>query len=685
MKRILTVSALALTVAAAAVWFGVPVYGEKSYKAALDAHFAGKTDPEAGYTGAKLDYWANRAEIATVTDVANFNIGGETLRALVTFDNVVIEGYDIKAAEAAIAGADGKSERVADAVSWSGFTISNKDGAGSLTGGPGEMQGIYADKLDLEDLFETAGATFADLKQADLLFEWAEDTDSVKFAIGTVEGSDISSASISMAQIGNAKLDAAFTKDEAKGAVTISWANSRAQGIANEALLTVDQWDHSDFILKMQITGPKKTLSRGTPETASTPETINATIGYKSYNVEKVYFDKEIFSLYPEMLAMAEKGDEDPSPEELARLAEMLVQMMERAVSLNTGADRFVMEEMSVDIAGLQQQTIKRAEARGYRGLKIAHMEMDGFTQVDAMGAESTIDRITIDGFDVSALPAYLRKIFGEEVTPTSLYHAQEFYQDNTIAAAIPALDFGRWKIKDQTARLADGTEIHFAHIGMDAMKSAPDGTISWASDIAGMTLPLEEIAKNDPRAGMALEMLKVHGVEKLEIGYGIDISASPTAGTIKIGGINMALTKLGKVSLAGNISGIDVEALRQMPESERSGAVMASEVGDIVLQISDEGMRAIVLDVMAQQRGGAPEQIATGLAMQAEQMAAQIGSPRAMALGKALGAFLKDGGTIKISAAKKPTPLMSVMQALQTQGPPAVLNLLEIEAVHTP
>lgn len=682
MKRILTISAFALAGGAAAIWFGVPVYAEKSYKAALDAHFASKTDPQAGYTGAKLDYWSDRAEIGTITDVASFNIGGKTLRAYVTFENIVFKGYDIKAAESAISGADGNSERIADTVSWSGFTVSNKDGAGVLTGGAGELQGVHADQLDLDDLLQTVDAKFSAVNQMDLRIEWAEGPNSVELAIGTISGSDLAGSRTAAAQMIDAKLDISLGKDDAQGAVTATWADTRLQGIANEALLTIDQIDQSDFTMKMQITDPKSTQGA---KAAKKPETVNVNAGYKSYSLEKLSFDRSIFAIYPKILEMMERGDEEPSPAELANLTEMLVQMMERAVSLNTGADRFVMEGMSVDIAGLQQQTLERAEARGYRGLKIAHLEMNGLTQVDAMATESTVDRITIDDFDISALPAYLRKVLGDEVTPASLQHAQSFYQNNTIAAAIPTLDFGRWNIQNQTAKLADGTAVHFDHIGMDAMKSSPDGTVSWASDIAGMTLPLDQIAKRDPKAAMALGMLKAHGIEDLKIGYGIDISASPAAGTVQIGGVNVALAKLGNVSLAGNISGVDVEALRHMPERERPGALMASEVGDVVLQISDEGIRAIAFEVLGQQRGAKPDQVAAGLAMQAEQMAAQFSSPRATALGKAIGVFLKDGGTIKISAAKKPAALMSVMMAMQTQGPPAVLNLLEIEAVHTP
>jgi hypothetical protein len=53
-------------------------------------------------------------------------------------------------------------------------------------------------------------------------------------------------------------------------------------------------------------------------------------------------------------------------------------------------------------------------------------------------------------GADLSALPAYLHTVFGDVKTLDSLARAQHYYRENKIAAAIPAITFGRGHLKDQ-------------------------------------------------------------------------------------------------------------------------------------------------------------------------------------------------------------------------------------------
>ena len=677
MKKLITAGIAAL-IAAAGAWFGVPVYADGEFKGALDGYFAAKTDERAGYQNAKLDYWKDRAQVGTVTDVVTIDIGGETLRMLVTVNNLVIEGYDLDAASTASAGADGKVEQLAERISWSGFTMTNEAGGGMLTGKAGALSGVKADKLDLNNILGTIGAEFADIKQADVGFEWQEGTDSIKAGLGAFAASNARSGGVIALKIGDLSLGGAFAKNEVSGDFSMDWGSLALNELRIGDLIAIKRAEINSLMASFSILAPNRA--------GGEPEPVAANISYDTYLLKNADLDPAAFNIYPRMLEILKRPAGEPKPEEIAQIFELFVTIMETVVAKNTGMDVFEMTNLVIDIPKLQTQTIERISAQDYRGLKVGLMEISGVKQTTTLGATSSIDSFAYEDADLSALPAYLHTVLGDVVTPDSLAHAQNYYRDTTIAAAIPAITFGRWHLKNQNITLPDDTSIRIGDVSMVPMRADANGQVQFATIVSGIDLPMDKLALRDPRAGAALAMLQAQGIEQLSLGYGIDVTASPKAGTVNIDDLSVTLKELAAVNISGKVSGIDIEELRKLPEQEWTGPLMQSGIGGLTIEAKDEGLRAIALKVFSEQRGGTPDQVAEGLAAQAEQLAAQLGSARAASIGKALAAFLREGGSLKVTAAKTdPTPIIDIMMATQTQGPPAVLELLQIEAVHTP
>lgn len=682
MKKLI-IAGIAAIAAAVGVWLGVPVYADSEFKGALDSYFATKADDRVGYQDAKLEYWQDRMEIGAVTDLATVEIAGQSLRVLVTFNDLVVEGYDLDEANAAMAGADGKTELIAQRISWSGFTLNtggglNEADLGAMAGKAGALDGVKADQLDLDNILKSVGLEVAAVQQGEIVFTWAKDAESMAARLSALDAQNLQSAGVNALKISGFELGGKFAKDETSGEFSMSWAEQSYEGLKVSDVLAVQRVEVKDAKANFSLSAP--------PPGGGAPEAVTGEVRYASYVIENGDVDYEVFNIYPKVFELAKLSDNEPQPEEIAQVFEFLVSILESIVEKNTGVDVLTMTDIVIDIPKLQTQSIKRMEARDYRGLKIGFLEVTEIKQSMPVGGDTIVDFFKSENIDLSALPAYLRAVFGNTITPDSLAHAQAYYESNPIAAAIPAISFGQWELKNQVISLPDGGSIRIGDVSMIPMRADAYGQVQFASTVSGMALPLDKLAENDLRASEAFAILHAQGIKQVSISYGIDVTASPKAGTVDVDTLSVALENLGAVSISGKVSGIDIEELRNLPEHEWSGPFMQSGVGGLRIQIKDEGLRQFAFNMLGQQQGGQPEQVAEGLAMQAEQLAGQFGSARATAVGQAIAAFLREGGAITVTAAKEsPTPIIDIIMAMQTQGPPAVLEVLQIEAVQAP
>ena len=677
MKKLLFAGGLSVAIAAG-IWFGVPIYAANKFKGELDAHFAEKSDARAGYDDAKLDYWKDRAEIGTVVDVLALEVGGVNLRFLATFKGLVVEGYDLDAANTAMAGADGISEQVAERISWSGFTMINETGSASLAGKAGALSGVKVDKLDLENIIASVGAAFGSVEQADIGFSLQDGADTFQVLMGSLAARQIASSGADAIDIANFEIDGVFAGNNASGDFSTDLGSLAYENLTIGELISVNRFENKAFNLELNVFVP-------TPG-GDAPEAFTGKVSYDSYLIENADVDSAIFSFFPQLVDILKRPDGEPEPEEFAWVLEVLLSTMERTVASNTGMDVIQMTNFVMDFPKLQRQTIGRMEARDYRGLKIGRLEMVDVVQANPDGLTVRQGSQKYEGVDLSALPAYLRKVAGGVVTPDSLAHAQAHYRDSTIAEAIPPITFGRWQLQDQVFTLPDETSIHIGDVSMTPMRADAGGQIQFAMTVSGLTVPSDKLAETLPAARARLDMLKALGIEQVVVGYGIDITGNPAAGTINIDNLSVAMEQLGAISLSGKINGIDIEALRQLPQPAWSGPLMQSGIGDVAIEVNDESLRAFAFKVLSEQQGVNPDEMAEELATQAEQLAVQLGSERATSIGDAIAAFLREGGTVKFTAVQdEPALVDEIKTTLQTQGPTAVIDLLQVEAIHTP
>lgn len=677
MKKLLFVGGLAVA-AAAGVWFGVPIYADSEFRGALDAHFAEKSDAGASYKGAKLDYWNDRAEVGTVIDVMTLEVGGEQLRFRVTFKDLVVEGYDLDAANTALAGADGKSEQIAERISWSGFTMTNETGGGTLAGKAGAVSGVKVDMLNLENILKSVGVEFASAEQADIGAAWQDGANSVNAVLGSLAASQIASDGIEAFDVADFRIDGVFVADQASGGFSTDMGSFSYEGLRIGELISIRRFENNAVKLELNILTP----SPG----GGAPEPFTGKVSYETYLIENADINSTIFSFYPELFEIAKRPGGEPTPEEIAWFLEVLLSMMERAVANNTGMDLVQMTNFVMDFPKLQRQTIGRMEARDYRGFKLGSMEVHDVEQTNPDGLTASYSSFKYEGLDLSTLPAYLRKVAGGIVTLDSLTHAQAFYRDNTIAEAIPPITLGRWRLQDQVVTLPGETSFHIGDFSISPLRADVEGDVQFAMTVAGVTMPSDDLAELHPDAKAMIDILEAQGIEQIVVGYGVDITGNPTAGTINIDDLSVAMEKLGAINLSGKINGVDIEALRQLPQQAWSGPLLQSGISDVTIEVNDENLRAFAFNMLGEQRGVAPDEITEQLATQAEQLAAQLGSERATAIGDVIVAFLRKGGSIKVTAAQgEPVLMEGIRMAMETQGPPAVLDLLQVEAVHTP
>ena len=98
-------------------------------------------------------------------------------------------------------------------------------------------------------------------------------------------------------------------------------------------------------------------------------------------------------------------------------------------------------------------------------------------------------------------------------------------------------------------------------------MRADANGQVQFAVIVSGIELPLDKLANSDPRVGGTLVTLQTQGIQQVLLGYKIDVTANPKAGTVNIEDLSVALKQLAAVNIFGKVSGIDIEELRKLPE----------------------------------------------------------------------------------------------------------------------
>lgn len=681
MKRLMAAALILSAIGALGVWFGLPVYAENQFRQSLDAWAASRPGDRAGYAVAKLDYWTGRATVGSMTEVVELQAGSTTVVLAVTLNDILIEEYDFRAAGRAIQGQADPADRIAGRVSWQSVAFENEARTLKGSGGAGSIANFAAARIDPLTPLNADGISFSLYEQAPVQASMAEGGDSLTVKAGPFRVSEYSSSGFSEFAAGALEVGFAGKNDQA---ASLSWESMTARGLARGEPTELAMAENLGFRFRFDMpAGSTDTHADGNFPGAPT----RGTFGWDVYRIEAARFDEQVIDLYRDMIGLLARPDPQGSNEDIAALAEKAVQVLERADALGTGARRTLVENMFADIGGIQEMAIDRMVASDLVGLKFGRMETAGQRQTDALGNASSLDSSIMRDVDLTALPSYLRKVLGVPVTVESLAHAESFYRKNTIAAAIPALDFGVWEATGQKVRTPDGQEVSIERMSMESFRANDAGDVTLAFSFEGLGVDLAAVPQGEtPESDMALAVLKSQGIEELKMDMRVAVAFSPSRGELAMQQVGIGVGGLASVYTRGVLGGLDVEQIRTMPPETRSSAIMSSVINQLEVELTDLGGRDIGFAMMGGQSGAKPEEMALALSLQANEVIGSLGSVRAEQIGQAVAGFVLSGGKLTLKASpEQPAPVVQLMLKAQSEGPAAVLELLKAEAEHQP
>ncbi|PJK28069.1 hypothetical protein [Minwuia thermotolerans] len=687
MKRFLVLGVIVAAVAAAGVWFGLPLYAEEQFRSALDSYGAGRGDDRVSHEDARVDYWNDRATLARFTDRLDLPLpGGRSAPLLVSFEDVEIRDYDLGALDAALAGNGSPEQPLVERLSWQRISVARaSDGVVVLTGGAGALERVSAARLAPPVLVNAAGLEVAGFVQKDLALDLTSEGFVATGRLKSVMLEGATAGSVARAETGSLEMRLWARHPDWERSIDASVISGRLAvgdiAYGAEGVVSFAEVAHEGFLVDYDL--PPAASGEAAGDEAEAP--LKGQVGYESYEIAGGRFDPMSFALYPAMLRAAPQEDAPRDREALAALVELAVTVLERAVRLETGMERAVMRGVLVDLGDLQKQSIASVEIGPLRGLKLETAVMLDQTQVDRFGNRSTVARSVVSGIDLSALPAYLRRVLGDPVTLEKLDAAGGYYREASIAEAVPPFDLGRWLVEDQRIQLANGGEVTVARYEQSAFRADAEGRVDFAFAVDGMTVGLEDVATVRPASRPLIETLRAEGFERLDLDMGFDLGIDLAGGVIDLRRLGLSADRLAETGFSARLSELDFEAMRNQPEAQRNAQMMQGALSGLRFRLADGGARRIAFRMMGGSDPESAAQVREGLAAQAAQMGLAFGTPRTARIGEAVAAFLREGGALQIGTdAEAPVPILELMILSQRDGPGAAAEALELEASHT-
>ena len=685
MKRIVLLGLFVAVLAAAGLWFGLPYYAEEQFRSTLDSYAAGRGDDRVGHEGARVDYWNDRAEIDRFTDRIDVSLGdGRSATLLVTLEGVSVEDYDLEALRLALAG-EGSAERpLAERLSWQSVIVARAaDGAAIVEGGPGAMERLTAARLSAPVLLGAADVGVRGVAQKDIRFALQGEGFEAAGQLDSFALSEASSSGVKALELGPARFELTASDPAWREPLRVEGTSGRlsVQDIVPGEPMTFARAEHAGFLSQYVL--PLQT--EGGQETSEEMQTVTGQAGYESYLAEGGRFDPQGLLLFPALAAAVPEDGEDVDMAAVSSLLEGVVVLMERAVELETGAERTRIGGLVVDVGDLQKQSIGSIEVTGVRGLRVERAVALDQVQTDQFGNRSVTARTELTDMDLSDLPAYLRRIFGKPVTAESLAAAGDYFRDAPLTEAIPAFDLGHWLVEDQLIEPVTGGRVTIDRYEQTATRSDGQGAFDLAFELSGLEFGLGQLDAGPPQAAQLAALLEAEGIERMRLDMAFDLGVGIGEGVIDIRELGLSAEKLGDAALALRLTGLDFEKLRAMPEEQRGAMMMQAGLAQAKVELTDEGLRRIAFRTFGAENDAMAEQVAEGLAMQAMQTAQAMGGPRLAAIGDTVAAFLRQGGTLSVhTAVSEAVPILQVMLLSQQQGPAAAAEALQLEASHS-
>lgn len=674
--------------------FGLPWLVERQVASALDDHIAGLPDPAgARYSGLALDYWNDQLRLDELRLPVDLPAPGGTAHpALVTVSGIFVDGYDWPRLEAALqsGAATASGGPLVRAVSWDGVRIEGRaDGASLGSAGEGRLEGLNAVTFDAADGALTSAA-FDSLSLQDLVATpspaWTGQEESL------VVRAELPSVLVTGWQGDSA--DSIVLTGLAATVVETAAAGSAAQGEFALESLSVAGWrgGETGHVDKVAVTGLSIALDvPGDVVADGNAELVRAMTGpfamkMDSYEVSDLRYDPQGLAIWRsnfEVLAAKEPGQQ-PDPAAVAGLLESYLVMMERARDLGTGIGQATVIGLQADVGAAASMHMDRLVIRDVFGLKGGSFEISGMSQKGKDGTSVTIERYHGATGDFSALPGWLRQVFGQPLAPDSLEKARAWADGKTLVELVPVVDLGTFTMEGMDVVGPDGKPVRIDLLAIDHMRISEDGLVELAFRMDGISAPLETGAGTPPQAAMLLQMLKANGIDEVLLGSSIALKAGlgDSTGSLAVG---MSGAELADTLLEVGMTGLDYERLRTLPPEHRNAWVMTSRLANARITVLDRGLRTLMLESQAAARPGATaEMLGAQFGAMAEQMGASIGTDASRALGQQLAAFVTGGGKLEISTdLAEPLPMMELI-GLRQQPPAAIIDLFGVTARHS-
>ncbi|WP_281019201.1 MULTISPECIES: hypothetical protein [unclassified Minwuia] len=676
--------------------FGLPLLVERQVAAALDAHVAGLPDATgAGYAGLSLDYWNDQVrlqELRLPVDLTRPD--GRPFTALVTVRDILVDGYDWPALEAAFqaGSASAGASPLVRQVTWGGVALKGQANGEPLgTVGAGTLDGLNAVAFSPEDGAVTS-LGFDALSLRDMIMT---PTPAYLGAVeNTGQGAEIRVALPSVVVTG--------WGDE--GADSIMLAGLAATAVADSGgvvelgfeELSLTDWRKGEpgKVGRVSVTGlsemlqlPASVIAAQDPEVARMAGLQGPVrISVERYELSDLRYDPQLLSLWQSLMQVLEAQDEDGKPDLgiLVGFLEDYLVILERARDLGTGIGSAELTGMQVSFGDASSMTLERLEISDMFGLKSGSFEVSGITQKVAGNVSGGIERYRGEIGDLSALPEWLRTVFGRPLAADSLAKARAWAEGKSLAELVPMVDLGTFSMEGLNAVGPDGKPVRMDLFAIDSMRIGEDASVELAFRLEGISAPLDSAAGRQPQAAMLLQMLKANGVEDLVLGGAIALRAglADNTGALAVG---ISGADLAESRVEIDLTALDFEKLRQTPGPQRNMIALSSRLARAQLTVVDQGLRMLFLESQAAERPGATaEMIGTQFSAMAEQMGASMGTDASRAIGQQLAAFITQGGMLEVSTdLQTPLPIIQLM-GLQRQPPASIIEALGISARHT-
>lgn len=240
----------------------------------------------------------------------------------------------------------------------------------------------------------------------------------------------------------------------------------------------------------------------------------------------------------------------------------------------------------------------------------------------------------------------------------------------------------------------APGERVKFTVQGFSGSYSDPVNGVPTAVKtsldrlVIDLPKPKKDDDSEDDDSSVNATLTKLHamGYDKLDLSASIDGKWDAATKQLRIGGFSFGAADIGSVRLTGLLGNVSQE-LFTASEDRRQQLLLASRLKNLSLDVTDSGFAKRFAELQAKEQGDSDAtQVRAGWAALAQMLLpSMIGSSDgAKALTSALGKFIRDSGSLSLSAtSRKPDgdPISELVIGAASGNPDALFDALDFKA----